>query len=56
MSVHQRAMFDAVLLRCRFGFKTCPANSDCYCAFNLNLVVLEFCVSWDCAPSADPEL
>jgi hypothetical protein len=41
---------------CRFGFKTCPANSDCYCAFNLNLVVLEFCVSWDCAPSADPEL
>jgi hypothetical protein len=39
-----------------FGFKTCPANSDCYCAFNLNLVFLEFCVSWDCAPSADPEL
>lgn len=39
-----------------FGLKVCPTNTDCYCNFQLPIPLLDFCLLWDCAPSAEPEL
>ena len=47
---------DSAPLCCRFGLKTCGPNSECYCSFALPIPLLDFCLLWDCAPSADPEL